>query len=51
MRNYRIYYYAEINDECVDSEGDLKANNITDAIMEFNTFGIIYKRIYKIEEF
>jgi hypothetical protein len=51
MRNYKIYYYAEINDECVDLEESLQANNIVDAIMEFNTFGIISKRIYKIKEF
>jgi hypothetical protein len=42
MKNYKIYYYAEINYECADLEETLQADNIIDAYIEFNTFGIIH---------
>lgn len=47
MRNYRIYYWEEINDECVDREVDVQAINISTALLQA-TF--VCKRIYKIEE-
>jgi hypothetical protein len=51
MRNYRIYYYAEINDECVDLKETLQAYSLSDAIIKFENSGIVHKRIYKTEEF
>jgi hypothetical protein len=47
MRKYEIYYYAEINDECVDCIDTVEAFNILQAIIEFGKF---YKRIYKVVE-
>jgi hypothetical protein len=51
MINYRIYYYAEINDECVDLKETLQAYSLSDAIIKFENSGIVHKRIYKTEEF
>ena len=36
MRRYRIEYYAERNDECVDLDCVVEANTILDALQEFD---------------
>lgn len=50
MRKYRVYYWKEINDESVDLEWDLKANDIHHAYTLFHANVRVFKRIYKIEE-
>ena len=49
MRTYRITYYKEINDECVDYETEVEAAGIYDALITFNS-NYIFKRIFKVEE-
>lgn len=50
MRKYKIYYYAEQRDECVDLEIILSTKNIFDALEVFKQEVSVYKRVYKIEE-
>lgn len=50
MRKYIVYYYKEINDECVDCEKEIQANNIEMVLHLFNKEIRVYKRIWKIEE-
>lgn len=49
MRIYRISYYAEHNDECVDYEAEVEAAGVYNALLKFEE-STIYKRIYKVEE-
>lgn len=50
MRRWKIYYYAEQNDECVDLEIILESENIFSALELFKQEVSVYKRVYKIEE-
>jgi hypothetical protein len=50
MRKFRIYYYIESNDECVDRELDIECNDIEMALHLFKKEVRVYKRVYKIEE-
>lgn len=50
MRTYIVYYYKEINDECVDCEKKVNAFSIRGALTEFETSTTVFKRVYKIEE-
>lgn len=50
MRRYRIEYYAERNDECVDLEHIVEANDMVEAIDTFNHYVRIVKRITNISE-
>ena len=50
MRTYRVHYYKEINDECVDCELVVEVPKIDDVIAEFKSKVSVFKRITKIEE-
>jgi hypothetical protein len=50
MRSYRVYYYKEINDECVDCEIVIEVPRIDNVISEFKEQVQLFKRITKIEE-
>lgn len=50
MRKYLIEYYAERNDECVDLEHIVEANDMMEAINKFNAVIRLVKRITKISE-
>lgn len=50
MRKYRIEYYAERNDECVDLEHIVEANDMVEAINIFNDVIKIVKRITAVTE-
>ena len=50
MRRYRIEYYAERNDECVDLEHIVEANDMVEAINKFNEVIRLVKRIITITE-
>ena len=50
MRKYIVYYYAEINDECVEREIEVESKNIEIGLAEFRSIVKVYKRVYKIEE-
>jgi hypothetical protein len=50
MRRYLIEYYAERNDECVDLEHIIEANDIVSAINEFHDKVRRVKRITAIIE-
>jgi hypothetical protein len=50
MRKYLIFYYAERNDECVDLEHIVEANNMISAINVFNNEIRLVKRITTITE-
>jgi len=50
MRTFIIYYYKEINDECVEQQIEIQCNNIEMALHLFKQEIRIYKRVYKIEE-
>lgn len=50
MRKYRVYYYREINDECVDCEIEIEARGFSEVFDVFSKQVRVYKRIYKIEE-
>lgn len=50
MRRYRIEYYAERNDECVDLEHIVEANDMVAAINVFNNEIKLIKRITTITE-
>lgn len=50
MRRYLIFYYAERNDECVDLEHIVEANDMIDAINTFNNEVRLVKRITTITE-
>ena len=47
MRRYRIEYYTERNDECVDLETIVEANTIAEALEKFDKQ---HKRITTITE-
>lgn len=49
MRTYKISYYVEYADECFDSEVEIEAAGIYDALITFQS-KTIYKRIHKVEE-
>lgn len=49
MRKYEIYYYAEINDECVDLICQVEAKNMIQALVDFD-YAKVYKRVYKVVE-
>jgi hypothetical protein len=49
MRTYKISYYTEYADECFDSEAEIEAAGIYDALITFNSKNVC-KRIYKVEE-
>jgi hypothetical protein len=50
MRKYIVYYYAEINDECVELEHELEELDMTLALATFRSEIKVFKRVYKIEE-
>lgn len=50
MRKYRVYYYKEINDECVDCEKEIESRCFVEVFDRFVEQVRVYKRIYKIEE-
>lgn len=50
MRRYLIFYYVEQNDECVDLEKIVEANDILAAINVFNDETKAFKRITTITE-
>lgn len=50
MRRYRVEYYAERNDECVDLERIVEANDMIDAINVFHDKVKLVKRITAITE-
>lgn len=50
MRTYTVHYLAEIHDECVDCEIDIKAVNIYGALDNFRAKGIVHKRVTDINE-
>ena len=50
MRPYRVHYYKEINDECVDCEIVIEVPRIDNVISEFKEKVQLFKRITKIEE-
>ena len=50
MRRYLVFYYAERNDECVDLEKIVEANDILAAINVFNNEVRAVKRITTITE-
>lgn len=50
MRNFRVFYYAERNDECIDLEIDVQCNSIWEVKEEFEKQVRICKRVYEIKE-
>ena len=50
MRKYIISYLKEINDECVDLEEVIEANDIFFALGSFCSKHSVYKRITSIVE-
>jgi hypothetical protein len=50
MRKYLIFYYAERNDECMDLEHIVEANDMVEAINVFNNEIKLVKRITTITE-
>lgn len=50
MRKYLIFYYAERNDECMDLEHIVEANDMVEAINVFNKEINLVKRITTITE-
>lgn len=50
MRKYKIYYYKEIDDECIDFERLIEGENIDIALENFKEEIRVFKRVYKIEE-
>ena len=50
MRKYLIFYYTEQNDDCVDLEKIVEADDILSAINVFNNEIKIIKRITTITE-
>lgn len=50
MRTFRIEYFAEVNDECIDLVKKVRYPNIETAINEFKYTFKNCKRITKIEE-
>jgi hypothetical protein len=50
MRKYKIIYWAERRDECVDLERVIEAPTIQDALNLFLNLDLIYKRIDSIKE-
>ena len=50
MRKFKVYYYREINDECQDLEEIVEARSFVEVYGVFHDLGIVYKRVYKIEE-
>lgn len=50
MREHRIHFYAERNDECIDLSVDYVSTSVIDALEQFATSGIVHKRVFKVEE-
>lgn len=50
MRRYLIFYWVERNDEATDLEIIVEADNIKDAIKEFEKQVRLFKRISTITE-
>ena len=50
MRNYLFYYWAEKNDDAVDCERIIPAENIEVALSKFKEEVKVYKRITQIKE-
>lgn len=50
MRTFRFTFYAERNDECVDLEKVIEADNIMNALLIFQQGRTLYKRIIEIKE-
>jgi len=50
MKRYLVFYYVEQNDDCVDLEKIVEANDILAAINVFNDETRSYKRITTITE-
>jgi len=50
MRKYKITYWIESRDECIDLERVIEALTIQDALNLFLNLDLIYKRIDSIKE-
>ena len=50
MKTFKIYYYVEHNDECVDLEIEIKAENIFSVEEKFRKEVRVFKKVYRIEE-
>ena len=50
MRKYRVHYYKEINDECVNCEIELEASSFENIYDVFKDRVRLFKRIFKVEE-
>lgn len=50
MRKFRVYYYKEVNDECVDYELDIESKHISNIYEDFQEKVRVFKRVYRIEE-
>ena len=50
MRKYRVYYYTEKHDECVDCEKEIEASCFENIYSVFREQVKVFKRIYKVEE-
>lgn len=49
-RTYIVSYYKEVNDECVDREMEIVAENIPDAIEKMKEQVRVFSRIFRVEE-
>jgi hypothetical protein len=49
-RTYIVSYYKEVNDECVDREMEIVAENIPDAIEKMKGQVRVFSRIFRVEE-
>ena len=50
MRTYKVHYLTEQNDDCVDLEIIIKAENIFLVMEIFKEEVSVFKRVTKIEE-
>lgn len=50
MRKYLFHYWIEKNDESVDCEKFIEADDIESALVSFKENTRVYRRITKIEE-
>jgi hypothetical protein len=50
MRKYKITYWAERRDECIDLERVIEAPTLQDALNNFLQMNIVHKRIDSIKE-
>lgn len=50
MRKYKITYWAERRDECMDLERIIEAPTLQEALNLFLNLDLVYKRIDSIKE-